>query len=94
MIEVSRICFGTSWNEDRSGVIWGPLRIQFGAAGEEVTADAMLEGRGHTYLEIEQLIALVGELYPAPGELLLAGSIPDGVGQALGRCGYFCTIES
>jgi hypothetical protein len=94
MIEVCRICYGTSWNEDRSAVLWGPLRIQFGAAGEEVTVDAMLEGGGHTYLELEQLIELVAELYPAPGELLLAGPIPDGVGQALSRCGYFCTIES
>lgn len=94
MIEVCKIGYGTSWNEDRTCVLWSPLRIQFGAEGPEVTVDQMLEGAGHTFLLLEQLLALVAELYPAPGEVLLAGLIPDGVGQALSRCGYFCTIES
>lgn len=93
MIEVSRICFGTSWNEDRSGVLWGPLLIRFGGEGPEVTVDEMLEGGGHTFLEIEQLLLLVAEMYPAPGDVLLAGNPPEEVGSALTRCGYRCMIE-
>jgi hypothetical protein len=93
MIEVSRICFGTSWNEDRSAVLWSPLLVEFGARGPEVTADQMLEGGGHTFLELEQLLLLIAEIYPAPGDVLLAGELPEGVGSALTRCGYRCMIE-
>lgn len=69
MIEVARIVFGCTWHNGHVKA-W-PMRISFGALGPEVTVDEMLEGRGHTVLLLDQLVALIEGLadYHTPIEL-------------------------
>lgn len=60
MIEVARIVFGCTW--DNGHVKAWPMRLSFGAVGPEVTVDEMLEGRGYTMLQLDQLVALIEDL--------------------------------
>jgi hypothetical protein len=86
MIEVSGIRYGCSWADDGS-VLAMPLRIEFGCRGPEGTVDQMLEGEAHTYMTVEQLLALVTEMYPE-GEVQLMLPCPAQVCSGLLELGY------
>jgi hypothetical protein len=90
MIEVSGIRYGCSWDADRQ-VMAMPLRIEFGTRGPEVTVDEMLEGRGHTYMEVDQLMNLVEDMYPS-GPIELVEYPPASVVCELMGRGYFVSI--
>ena len=91
MTEVAFIGYGLGFSEDFRVEHW-PLVVRFGAHGLETTVDGMLEGDGYTYLETSQLLALIEELQPHPGEVELVGYPPAGlVCDLLGR-GYFVRV--
>lgn len=69
-----------------------PLMLEFGTRGPEVTVDQMLEGEGHTYLEVEQLLELVSEIYPR-GEVVVHEGAPITVVSGLMHRGYPVRIE-
>lgn len=92
MIEVSGIRYGCSW-DGANAVVAMPLRIEFGRRGPEGTVDQMLEGEAHTYMELEQLLELVTEMYPE-GEVQLMLPAPAEVCSALLELGYpVCLVE-
>lgn len=91
MIEVAFIGYGLGFSQDFRVEHW-PLVVRFGARGAETTVDGMLEGEGHTYLDIPQLLELIAELQPKAGEVELVGYPPAGlVCELLGR-GYFVRV--
>ena len=92
MIEVAGIRYGCSWSPDGS-VLAMPLRIEFGQRGHEGTVDQMLEGEAHTYMEVDQLLNLVVEMYPE-GEVQLVIPVPVDVCSGLLELGYpVCFVE-
>jgi hypothetical protein len=72
MIEVASIRYGCQWGKDGHVHGW-PMRIEFGAAGPEVTVDEMLEGRGHAVMLTDQLVTLVRGMTGLGTKLVEAG---------------------
>jgi len=91
MIEVAQIGYGCQWGEDGHVRAW-PMRIRFGAVGPEVTVDEMLEGRGHTVMLIDQLVALVRGMTGTDTPIQLVGPFPPGVGRKLAEQGFFVEL--
>ena len=92
MIEVAQIVYGCQWDEQGHVKAW-PMRIAFGARGPEVTVDEMLEGRGHTLMLIDQLVALVQGLTPQATPLQLVAP-PPGLARKLLEAGYYVELLS
>lgn len=90
MIEVASITYGCQWDANGHVQAW-PMRIAFGAQGPEVTVDEMLEGRGHTMMLIDQVVALVQGMTPqdTPIQLLTP---PPGLARKLVDAGYFVEL--
>lgn len=70
------------------------LQIEFGAIGEEVPMDQMLEGRGHSVLPVEALVKMVQELSPEPCVVVLYGHPPAGVVSRLLSTGYLVQVTA
>lgn len=90
MIEVASITYGCQWDAD-GHVQAGPMRIQFGALGPEVTVDEMLEGRGHTMMLIDQVTTLVQGMAPQETPIQLVAA-PPGLARKLVTAGYFVEL--
>ena len=90
MIEISGIRYGCCW-DDYHQVMAMPLRIEFGSRGPEGTVDQMLEGEAHTYMELDQLMNLVTDMYPE-GPVELVGHPPASVVCELMARDYFVAI--
>jgi hypothetical protein len=90
MIEVASITYGCQWDANGHVLAW-PMRIAFGARGPEVTVDEMLEGRGHTMMLIDQVVALVQGMTPQETPLQLL-SPPPGLARKLVAAGYFVEL--
>lgn len=91
MIEVAFIGYGLAFSEDGQTEHW-PLVVRFGPQGPETTVNGMMEGEGHTYLELAQLLALIAQLQPEPGEVQLVGHPPPGLACELLGQGYFVRV--
>lgn len=91
MIEVAQIVYGCQWNEQGHVQAW-PLRVLFGARGPEVTVDAMLEGRGHTVLLIDQLVALVRGMVGTDTPVQLGMGRPPGLARKLLEAGFYVEL--
>jgi hypothetical protein len=91
MIEVASIRYGCEWDGNGHVRAW-PLRIEFGAAGPEVTVDEMLEGRGHAVLLIDQLVSLVRGMTGLDTPIELVQPVPPGLGVKLIEAGYFVAL--
>ena len=92
MIEVAQIVYGCQWDPQGHVKAW-PMRILFGQRGPEVTVDEMLEGRGHTVMLIDQLVALVRGMTPQETPIQLVGP-PPGLARKLVDAGYFVELLS
>jgi hypothetical protein len=90
MIEVASITYGCQWNEDGHVSAW-PMRITFGPRGPEVTVDQMLEGRGHTLMLLDQLVALVVGMTSCDTPIELC-SPPPGLGRKLIDAGFYVQL--
>lgn len=91
MIEVARIVFGCQWDGDGHVKAW-PMRLSFGAVGPEVTVDDMLEGRGHSVLLLDQLVALIEQLADYHTPIQLCPPPPVGLIYKLLQRGYFVEL--
>ena len=91
MIEVSQIVYGCKWNQSGHVDAW-PLRIVFGAKGDEVTVDEMLDGRGHTVLLTDQLVALVRGMVGTDTPIELMRPVPPGLAAKLVEAGFFVAL--
>ena len=91
MIEVAQIVYGCQWDEHGHVRAW-PLRVLFGAQGPEVTVDQMLDGRGHTVLLIDQLVALIRGLTGTDTPLQLGVGRPAGLARKLIDMGYYVEL--
>lgn len=92
MIEVAFVGYGLGFSEDFQVEHW-PLVVRFGALGPETTVDGMLEGDGHTFMTVPQLLALIEELQPDAGQVELVGDLPPGLaGHLLGRGYVVCIV--
>ena len=91
MIEVAFIGYGLGFSNDFQVEHW-PLVVRFGALGPETTVDGMLEGDGHTHLDTSQLLEVIYELQPHPGEVELAGFPPAGLVSTLLDRGYVVRV--
>lgn len=67
------------------------MRIAFGAQGPEVTVDEMLEGRGHTMMLIDQMVALVEGMTPQETPIQLV-TPPPGLARKLVAAGYYVEL--
>jgi hypothetical protein len=90
MIEVASITYGCQWDANGHVQAW-PMRIAFGAQGPEVTVDEMLEGRGHTMMLIDQVVALVEGMTPQETPIQLVSS-PPGLARKLVAAGYYVEL--
>lgn len=90
MIEVASITYGCSWGDDGHVKAW-PMRITFGPLGPEVTVDEMLEGRGHTVLLLDQLVALVSGMTSRETAIELL-SPPPGLARKLVDAGFYVRL--
>ena len=91
MIEVASVTYGCKWGPDGHVKAW-PLRIAFGAAGAEVPVDQMLEGRGHTVMLIDQVVALVRGMTGTDTPIQLVRPIPPGLAVKLVNAGFFVEL--
>lgn len=90
MIEVASITYGCQWGDDGHVKAW-PMRIAFGQKGPEVTVDQMLEGRGHTVMLLDQLVALVEGMTPQETPIQLLAP-PPGLARKLVDVGFFVEL--
>lgn len=90
---VSAVAYGCSWGAD-GHVHPMPLLIRFGTHGPEVTVDQMLEGRGHTYLLVDQIVALIRGLAGTDTPLRLCSGRPPGLGRKLVEAGYYVELTA
>jgi len=88
---VSALVFGCQWR-DGHVVAW-PLLIRFGAHGPEVTTDDLLEGRGHAYLGVDQLVALIAQLADHTTPIRLGPGRPPGLARKLTAAGFYVGLE-
>jgi hypothetical protein len=91
MIEVASIRYGCTWDGLGHVMAW-PMRIEFGPEGSEVTVDDMLEGRGHTVMLTDQLVALVRGLTGTDTPIQLVRPIPSGLAVKLVTAGFFVEL--
>lgn len=91
MIEVASITYGCQWGNDGHVKAW-PMRIIFGAKGEEVTVDGMLEGRGHTVMLTDQLVELVCAMTPQETPIELHAPTPPGLARKLVERGFYVEL--
>jgi hypothetical protein len=91
MIEVSSIRYGCQWGPDGHVRGW-PMRIEFGAVGPEVTVDEMLEGRGHSVMLIDQLVALVRGMTGLDTPIELVQPAPAGLAVKLHAAGFYVAL--
>jgi hypothetical protein len=91
MIEVSSIRYGCQWGPDGHVRGW-PMRIEFGAVGPEVTVDDMLEGRGHSVMLIDQLVALVRGMTGLDTPIELVRPAPAGLAVKLVSAGFYVAL--
>lgn len=94
MHPLAQIAFGCQWDPSGSGHVraW-PLQLTFGTRGPEVTVDHLLDGGpGHTYLLLDQLLALIAELTEpdTPIELI---NPPPGLAYRLHIAGYHVAFQ-
>lgn len=87
MIPVRSIYPGCQWDASHQVVRPWPLRIEFGARGNEVTVDEMLKGYGFTVLPAQALVALVRGIAGLDTLLLLIDP-PEGIAAAFAAAGY------
>lgn len=91
MTEVASITYGCQWDERGHVRAW-PLRVLFGARGPEVTVDEMLEGRGHTVMLLDQIVALIRGLAGTDTPLQLGEGRPPGLALRLCEAGYYVEL--
>jgi hypothetical protein len=94
MHPLSQVAFGCQWDPSGSGHVraW-PLRLAFAADGPEITLDALLEGaHGHSFLLLDQLLALVAELAEPDTPIELINS-PPGLAHRLHVAGYLVALQ-
>lgn len=91
MIKVAQIAYGCQWDERGHVKAW-PMRISFGAQGDEVTVDQMLEGQGHTVVLIDQLVELVCAMTPRETPVQLVQPSPPGLARKLLERGFFVEL--
>jgi len=91
MIEVASIRYGCTWDGLGHVMAW-PMRIEFGPEGPEATVDDMLEGRGHTVMLIDQLVALVQGMTNPDTPIQLVRPIPPGLAVKLVNAGFFVEL--
>lgn len=89
MVEVAAMTWAPWLCEGRTR--W-QLQIEFGAIGEEVPMDEMLEGRGFAVLPPEALLKMVQELSPEPCVVVLYGQPPAGVVSRLLAAEYMVQV--
>jgi len=93
MHALAQAAFGCQWDPSTGHVRAWPLRLTFGTTGPETTVDAMLDGGpGHTYLTIDQLLALVAELAEPDTPIELINS-PPGLAYRLHVAGYHVAFQ-